>query len=124
MLDTVNNRLVCSSVGPQPVAHWTVQLTRHQGHVYAEMVFPQHVFYTEKQLAKLHRQFAHASLGKIFNLLKRAGREHVTQETLDILRDIQARCDPCQRVARGLHRFRVSRSAATSLGSTNASSSI
>ena len=105
--DTVNNRLVHLRKGEsKPI--WHVPLTRADNHVYAEMLLPPQVFYTTDQLRKLHKRFAHPSADKLYQLLKRASREHVSSETLDSLKKIGEECEPCQRIARGPHRFRVS----------------
>ena len=60
---------------------WYVPLIRADGHLYAKMCFPRHVFYTTAQLQKLHRQFAHPSAEKLYNLIKRAGIEAVNSKT-------------------------------------------
>ena len=57
------------------------------------MSFPHFLFYTTTQLEKMHRQFAHPSASKLFNLLKRAGTEAVDAKTFKRIRDIVARCE-------------------------------
>ena len=47
-----------------------VPLTRYAGHLYVRMGFPRCTFYTITQLKKMHRQFAHRSASKLYNLLK------------------------------------------------------
>lgn len=87
---------------------WSVPLIRHDSHLYAEMNFPRYTFYSTAQLRKLHRQFAHPSAGKLYNLLERAGIEAVDTSTLEQLEQIVARCEPCQRIKNAPLRFRVS----------------
>ena len=72
------------------------------------MSFLRFLFYATTQLAKMHRQFAHPSASKLFNLLKRAGTEAVDAKTFNCIRDIIARCEPCQRIYNAPVRFRVS----------------
>ena len=87
---------------------WLDPLKRVDVHVYVEMVLPTYMFYTIQQLEKLHRLFAHPSADKLYKLLKRAGREHVTTETLKTLKKLQQRFKTCQRVANAPSHFKVS----------------
>ena len=59
------------------------------------------------QLYNLYRQFHHPSADKLFNILLNARPEQVKTETLEILKDISRRCNPCQRMKLALVRFRV-----------------
>ncbi len=86
---------------------WFIHLRRFDNHLYAPMSFPAHWLYKSAQLLKLHRQYAHASADKLYNLLKRVGTEAVTPATLKQLDEIVARCDPCQRIRNALLRFPV-----------------
>ena len=110
----VTNRLVHRAVLSRPGEplqyedRWSVPLTRQNGHLYARMRFMNYTFYTTAQLQKLHRQFAHPSAGKLYNLLKRAGLEAVDSKTLEQLEEIVSRCEPCQRIRNAPLRFRVS----------------
>ena len=112
--DNVTNRLVHRQVLGKSNGvlnykdKWSVPLMRIDNHLYAGMVFPHHLFYTTAQIHKLHRQFAHPSASKLFNLLKRAGTEAVDAKTFKQLTDIVARCEPCQRIHNAPVRFRVS----------------
>lgn len=72
------------------------------------MRFPINVHFKRSQLAKLHRNFFHPSASKLFNLIKKARREHANKETLRILQDTTKRFDPCQRIKPGPYGFRVS----------------
>ena len=56
----------------------------------------------------MHRQFAHPSAGKLYNLLKQAGLEAVDCSTLKQLEEITAKCEPWQRIKNAPLRFRVS----------------
>ena len=51
---------------------WSVLLVRTETHVYAEMEISSYIFYTTRQLEKLHRQLAHPSATKFCLLLKTA----------------------------------------------------
>lgn len=91
------------------VDDWYVPLVRSQsGHVYVPFDRESRCLFTRAQLHKLHKQFFHPSATKLFNLMKRARPEHATPETLEILKDISRRCDPCQRIKPAPTRFRVS----------------
>ena len=57
---------------------------------------------------KLHKQFAHPSAQKLYNLLKRSRPEDTIPETLRILEGLAKRRDPCQRIHNAPNRFRVS----------------
>ena len=112
--DNVTNRLVNRQVLSKSNGllkykdRWSVPLVREDNHLYARMVFPKHLFYTTAQLQKMHRQFAHPSASKLFNLLKRAGTQAVDAKTFKQLTDIVSRCEPCQRIHNAPVRFRVS----------------
>ena len=58
-------------------------------------------------MRKLHKQYAHPSADRLYNLLKTAGLETVDQKTLKVLEDIMARCDLCQRIGAAAPRLRV-----------------
>ena len=77
------------------------------------MYFPPKIYFTRAQLWKLHRQFFHPSAQKLFNLLRRTRPEEATPETLNTLRNLSKRCDPCQRIQNAPTRFRVSFGAET-----------
>ena len=111
--DNVTNRIVhrhVTSKPGEPLSYqdlWCMPLIRYDGHLYAGMCFPTTTFYTVKQLEKLHRQFAHPSAEKLYNLLKTAGLKAVDASTHKLLEDIAARCEPCQRIRNAPRRFRV-----------------
>ena len=86
---------------------WCTPLTRHDNHLYAEMLFPSCMFYTAAQLKRFHLQFAHPSAGKLYNLLKKAGLEAAYARTLETLEKIVAECEPSQRIRNSPLRFRV-----------------
>lgn len=88
---------------------WFVPMQRsHSRHSYAKMAFPAVYFFTKAQLVKMHRNFHHPSVEKLFNLLQRARPETATKQTWLTLQDIAKRCDPCQRITNAPNRFRVS----------------
>ena len=110
-VDNVTNRLVHrrilnrSSDGFQYDDKWSVPIPRHDNHLYSKMCFPPSTFYSTAQLLKLHRQFAHPSAETLYALLRRAGLKAVTQQTLERLKEIVSRCEPCQRIRNGPLRF-------------------
>lgn len=111
--DNVTNRLVHRFVLSSPGQAvrfqdvWHVPLLRYDGHLYAQMEFPTHTFYTSQQFRKFHKQFAHPSAAKLYNLLKRAGLESVDSKTLEQLKDIAAKCEPPQKIRNAPRRFRL-----------------
>ena len=86
MVDNISNRLwsraIISDDPLQIVDKWWVPLTRDQHHLYVHLHVPVSTFYTTQQLRKLHRQFAHPSTVKLYNLLKRAGLEAFDSNTI------------------------------------------
>ncbi len=87
---------------------WSIPLTRAKSsHLYEKMDLDVPVFFTRDQLSKLHRQFHHPSSEKLFKLLSRSRPDEATPETLEILKDINKRCDPCQRITNAPRRFKV-----------------
>ena len=111
--DNVTNRLVHRHVVSRAnnilryKDRWSMPLARHDSHLYAAMSFPHYLFYTTGQLEKMHRQFAHPSANKLFNLLKRAGTQAVDAKTFKQISEIVSRCEPCQRIHNAPVRFRV-----------------
>ena len=111
---TITNRLIHKVKGTTRdgkdimIDSWSVPLIRSpSNHLYAEMESTTPLFFTRSQLVKLHRQFFHPSAQKLFNVMKRARPEEATPQTLKTLKDISARCDPCQRIQHAPTRFRV-----------------
>ena len=86
--DNVTNRLVRRNVisrtsdGLEFEDTWHVPIFRHDGHLYTKMSFPTSTFYTTTQLRRFHKQFAHPSAAKLYNLLRRAGLQAVDSDTL------------------------------------------
>ena len=111
MVDNISNRLwnrVIISEDPlEFVDKWWVPLIRDQHHLYGHLHIATSTFYTTQQLCKLHRQLAHPSPVKLYNLLKRAGLKAVDSNTLHQLEKIVEQCDPCQKNKNAQYRFRV-----------------
>lgn len=61
-------------------------ITQQGGHFYCQMSFHVTTFYASAQMLKLHRQFTHPSLEKLYNPLRRAGLQAVTSKTLEQLK--------------------------------------
>lgn len=90
------------------VEEWSVPMWRAASrHSYVGLSIHHPTHFTRTQPQKLDRQFFHPSAGKLFHLLQRSRPADTTPETRRILKDISARCDPCQRIRRGPTRFRV-----------------
>lgn len=66
------------------------------------------IFFTRSQLVRLHCDFLHPSVDKLFNLIRKARPEEASTETKRVLEDITKNCDPCQRIQNAPHHFRVS----------------
>ena len=82
-------------------------LTCDQYHIDVHLHVPMSTFYSTQQVRKLHRQFAHPSSVKLYNLLRKAGLEAVTSNTPHQLGKIVAQCASCQRTKNAPYRFRV-----------------
>lgn len=83
-------------------------IVRKHGHLYIEWGAADRIFFIREQLTKLHRGFHHPSAQKLHELLRRSKAKDPKEDTLDVLKDIIKRCDPCQRVGPTLVRFRAS----------------
>ena len=97
-----------STNSPQYKDQWHITLTRYDVHIYAPLKFLRCTFCKLSQLLKMHRQFAHPSAEKLYNLLKIAGLGAVDSSTLHQLKEIVASCEPCQRIKNVPLRFRIS----------------
>lgn len=100
--DTVANRLIKRKLvthddGSEAyIDEWFAPTYRaRSSHVFVDMMLAARIYYTRAQLCKLHRQFFHHSAEKLFNLLKRSKPDEATPETLQTLKDIAKRFDPC-----------------------------
>ena len=58
-------------------------------------------------MRKLHKQFAHPSAVKLYDLLKASGINAVTPRTLEKLEYISFTCEPCQKIRTAPKRYRV-----------------
>lgn len=111
---TVSNRLIKriiisrSNEREKFFDEWSIPMRRSRSnHFYADMNISTSMFFTRTQLSHLHKQFFHPSAQKLFNLLKRVRPNEVTTETLETLKHLFRRCDPCQRIQHAPVRFRV-----------------
>ena len=59
------------------------------------------------ELEKVHRQFYHQSVEKLFNLLKKSIPQEATPVTRRNLDQLTNRCDPCRRIRTASNCFRV-----------------
>eukprot|EP00171_Calliarthron_tuberculosum_P021509 IDg21509t1 len=99
-IDNVSNMLVCKA--PQ----WSHPVTRKFGHVYYEWTYE--TMYSEKELRRIHRHFYHPHPERLYSLVHRAGDSNATPETMEMLKNLTASCDVCQRLSETPGRFRVS----------------
>lgn len=114
LTDAVFNRLSnCSVVGRNDCQNLDLDeciLPIHHaesGHRYFSMAADHLNIFSRSHLHRLHRQFFHTSLKKLFNVLKTSRPRDATPETLQIFKDILKRCDTCKRIRLGLTRFIV-----------------
>lgn len=83
-------------------------IVKKQGHLYLPWTKDQKVWFTKEELNKLHKGFHHPSPKKLHDLLKRARPDETDSKTMEILKDISQKCDPCQRMGPTPIRFRAS----------------
>ena len=111
MVDNISNTLwlhiVISNYLLEIVDKWRVPLIRGQHHLYVHLDVRISRFYPMQYLRRLHRQFAHLSPVKVYNILRKAGLEAVDSSTLHHPENIVAQCDPFQHIGNAPYRFRV-----------------
>lgn len=90
-----------------PATGMKIPLAHTSGHLWRMWDIGE-VLCSRRDLLKLHRRFAHPSVDKLYNLLRRAKPEEVDQNTRKILNDITERCGPCQRLAPKPYVFQIS----------------
>ena len=76
--------------------------------MYAPLSTPIQLFFTMAQLRKLHKQFAHPSVTKQYDLLKSAETKAITPKTLEKLEYLVSTCELCQMIRTAPKRYRVS----------------
>ena len=93
----------CSFLKPE----LKVKLVLKLGHFY--LPWPESLmFYSRKELLRIHRRFSHPSTTKMMALLERSDPTKIDSETRKILGDIVAKCNSCQRMAKKPFVFQVS----------------
>ena len=97
--NNVKNQLVCEN------PKWIHNMSRKYGHLY--YVWEYGTMYTKTELRKIHRQFYHPRPERLFELMKRAEDPEATVNTRELLEEVTAECDTCQRLSRQPGRFRV-----------------
>ena len=100
-VDEVENKVTSKDHG------WSASLTYKNGHLYREWPGAT-ILFNRAELEKLHRRFAHPSVEKLMNLLRRAKPTEVDSQTAKILQEITDSCDPCQRLSPKPYVFQVS----------------
>lgn len=84
---------------PKLEDEWSIPIRRSRSsQLYVDMDISTSMFFTKPQISRLHRQFYHPSVQKLFNILKRARPNELISETLETLKDLSCRCNPCQRI--------------------------
>ena len=112
-VDSVTNRLVHrrilnrSSESLRYLYQLSMPIIRHDNHLYSKMCFHPSTFYSTAKILKLTCQFGHPSAETLHALLRRAGLKAVTQQTLELLKEIVSYCESCQRIRNAPLRFRV-----------------
>lgn len=84
---------------------WSLPLTLSYGHLVATWRY--NVSCTRKKFIKLHRHFRHPSANKLYSLLKRVNPKELKPKTLEVLKDIQKRCEKCSKLSRKPMRMQV-----------------
>lgn len=102
VVDNVNMVLDCR------VNNQRLPIVRKLGHLYLEWSTEDKTFFNKEELKKLHHGFHHPSAKKLYELLKRSKVEGLKPDTLDVLKEIVKKCDPCQRIGPTPVRFRAS----------------
>ena len=88
---------------------WNIPVVRSKSnHLYVEVNLASPRYFTRTQLSRLHRQCFHPSAKKFFELIQKTRPEEITPETMENLKEIAQRCDPCQRMQGTPIRLRVS----------------
>ena len=101
LLNYITNELESWSYG------WWLPLVNKFGHVFVEWRKPSRVLYTKAELQRLHLRFFHPSVGKLYNLLKRARPKDTNNNVYKILEDITRACNECRNHAVKPFRFRA-----------------
>ena len=65
------------------------------GHLYWTWSDNYNVFFTKRQLERLHQHFMHPSASKLYNLLRRGYPRYIDTETQKILKEISNECKTC-----------------------------
>ena len=87
--------------------NWQLPLTDKFGHVFVEWRRLSRVLYTKAELQRLHLHFFHPSVGKLFNLLKRARPERADTDVRQMLEEITKACEECRNYSVKPFRFRA-----------------
>ena len=78
-------------IRPHPLTYkdkWEIKLIRHRDNLYIPLKAPLQLFYTMGQLRKLHKQFTHPSVTKLYKLLKSSWLQIFTGKTIQRLEHI------------------------------------
>ncbi len=90
-----------------PLPGCSMHLERKFWHLYP-CCGSKEVLNTKPELDKLHRPFRHLSIGKLYEVIKRAKPNQVDESTRKLLEDITRSCEICQTFSTRSQRFRVS----------------
>ena len=84
---------------------WEVPVTYKHGHLFYCWDPDHNVLFTRAGLHKLHMQFYHPSVKKLFKILRPGRPEDIDEDTRKILSDIEQSCKTCMEVKRRPYRF-------------------
>jgi hypothetical protein len=87
--------------------HWKIPVIRKDGHDFITWPTSFQIIFSRPQLERLHRHFFHPSATNLHALLKRATPETISEDTLNVLRDIGDACHTCQIYSRKPMNFQV-----------------
>ena len=86
---------------------WKVPLTYKHGHLFYCWEPDHDVLFARTELHKLHIQYYHPSVKKLFNILRRGRAEDTDEDTRKMLSAIEQSCKTCMEVKRRPYRFSV-----------------
>lgn len=87
---------------------WSFTLPKARGgHIYATIDLITPIYMANAKLFKLHRQFYHPGVQKLYNMIENPRLKDVTPETMRLLKKISNECVPCKKVHVAPNRLRI-----------------
>lgn len=102
---TVPNNVL--NIMTQEDGGWTLHIVRKSGHMYLEWKANE-ILFTRPESIKLHRHFRHPTVGKLWELIKKAIPHQVDEKTRELLKEITEACETCKTFSAPPQRFTVS----------------